>query len=481
MPPSAATMLSLPENVPHSFRKAINPVSDILTIDVGGQIFQTTKQTLSLAGPNSFFSHLSNSNHIGPRFIDRDPELFSVLLSLLRTGNLPSKAKAFDIEDLVEESRFYNIESLLIDSLSHPSHFEAFNLEKSMLLPLNGRDSPSSIATTPSGTLHVAHGSKITSYDWSLRKKATILTQFTAIDSLLAISPSLAAAGATDFSGLQILDMERGFVKETLDWENVTKSGSTVQAIGSSPGLLLTSFESSRRNSNCIMVYDMETFKPVTEIGHYEIYGANLDSAIPATKLKWVESYNMVMASGSHSGPSGRLGNVKLWDIRSGNLVWELKEKVDCFADITVSDSLSAMFKVGESSGEVFYMDLRKLGNDEDDFSASSKWVCLGDERKVGNVKKEGVGSKIEAHGNQVFCSKDGNIELWSEVMMGGRRTSSGDRLPSRVFRKNVMGRAKDMGGAKITNLGFGGNKMFVTRKDQQCVDVWQSSSAKGF
>ncbi|CAN1749828.1 hypothetical protein LINPERHAP1_LOCUS3836, partial [Linum perenne] len=40
MPPSAATMLSLPENVPHSFRKAINPLSDILTIDVGGQIFR---------------------------------------------------------------------------------------------------------------------------------------------------------------------------------------------------------------------------------------------------------------------------------------------------------------------------------------------------------------------------------------------------------------------------------------------------------
>ncbi|CAN1159423.1 hypothetical protein LINPERHAP2_LOCUS22696 [Linum perenne] len=244
------------------------------------------------------------------------------MLSLLPTGKLPSKTKASDIEDLVEDSRFYNIEPLLIDLLSHPSHFEAFNLEKSMLLPLNGRDYPSSIATTPSGTLHVAH----------------------------------IAARATDFSGLQILDMERGLLKETLNWENLTKSRSTVQAIGStfqairsSPGPLLTRFESSRRNSNCIMVYDMETFKPVTEIGHYEIYGANLGSAIPATKLKWVASYNMVMASGLHSGPSSRL--------------------------------------VGESSGEVFYMDLRKLGNDEDDSSSSTKWVCLGDERKVGNVK----------------------------------------------------------------------------------------------
>ncbi|KAI3781351.1 hypothetical protein L2E82_11364 [Cichorium intybus] len=77
-------------------------------------------------------------------FIDRDPELFSILLSLLRTGNLPSKAKSFEIQDIVFEAKFYGVEDLLI--------------------------------------------------------KSTTLTQFTAIDSLLASSPNVVAAGATDFS-----------------------------------------------------------------------------------------------------------------------------------------------------------------------------------------------------------------------------------------------------------------------------------------
>ena len=45
-----------------------------------------------------------------------------------------------------------------------------------------------------------------------------------------------------------------------------------------------------------------------------------------------------------------------------------------------------------------------------------------------------------------------------------------------RIF-KNLMGRVSDMGGANITNLAFGGSTMFLTRKDQQCVEVWQSSS----
>ncbi|OMO79553.1 BTB/POZ-like protein [Corchorus capsularis] len=452
--------------------------TNVVAINVGGQIFQTTKQTLTQAGPKSFLSQLAETT--SNRFVDRDPEYFSLLLSLLRSGTLPSKVKDFDLHDLIEESRFYGLESLLNNSLTNPSHLDAFALQKSLVLHLNGRDSPSTIATTPSGSLHVAHGSKITSFDWSLSRKSTILTQFTAVDSLLAITPDIAAAGATDFAGLQILDLQNGSVKKVIIWENVTRSGSMVQAIGSSPEFLFTSFESGRRNSNSIMVYDLNTLNPVIEIGHNEIFGAELDSAIPATKLRWVSGYGLVMAAGSHSGLSGVSGNIRFWDIRSGNVVFELKEKVDCFSDICVSDNLNAIFKVGVNSGEVFYADFRSLGNVKENGNENSNpWICLGDRRKVVNGKKEGYGCKIESHGNQVFCSKGGDIELWSEVAMGSAKSGEG-RSNERVFRKNLMGRVKDLGGLRITNLAFGGNKMFVTRKDQQAVEVWQGST-RGF
>ncbi|KAF9614139.1 hypothetical protein IFM89_015458 [Coptis chinensis] len=451
--------------------QSIRKKPDIITINVGGQLFQTTKQTLTLAGSNSLLYTISlSSSNIVP-FIDRDPEIFSILLSLLRTSNLPSKAKTIDLQDLIFEAEFYGLGELLVSSLSNPSQFEAFNLERSLVLPLSGRDSPSVISTTDSGSLHVAHGSKITSFDWSLKKKSTILTHFTAVDSLLAISPCLAAAGATDFSGLQILDLKRGFVRETLNWENQTKSDCTVQAIGSSGNHLFTSFESGRRNSNTIMVFDMQdSFSPVSEIAHGEIFGAELDSAIPATKLQWVPGYNLLMAAGSHGGPSGVMGNIRLWDVRSGNVHWGINEKIDCFSDVTVSDNLSAIFKVGVSSGEVYFADMRKL-------DAVNPWICLGDGRKgLFKGKKEGAGCKIESHGNQVFCSKQGDVELWSEVLIGSTRDYE-DELDERVFRKNVIGRMKDSGQSRITNLGFGGNRMVVTRKDQQSVEVWQSAS----
>ncbi|XP_076945155.1 BTB/POZ domain-containing protein At5g41330-like [Bidens hawaiensis] len=441
-------------------------LTNIITIDVGGQLFQTTKQTLTLAGSKTIFSNLFEPNNINSiPFIDRDPELFSILLSLLRTGNLPSKAKAFDIQDIIFEARFYGIDDLLVQSQSNPSQFEPFNLEKSIILPLSGRDSPSAIATTPNGSVHVSHGSKITSFDWSLQRKSTTLTSFTAIDSLLALSPNVVAAGATDFSGLQILDLELGFVTQTLSWANATKSSSTVQAIGTSPEFLFTSFESGRRNSNSIMVYDLNSFKAVTEIAHNEIFGANIDSAIPSTKLSWIPSMNLLMASGSHSSPAGVTGNIKFWDLRSGNAVWEVKETVDCFSDIAVSGTLSAVFKIGVNSGEVSYIDLRKFGS-------CDSWDYLGESKKVNVDKKvkEGFGCKIETRGNQVFCGKQGKLELWSEVLMG-----SLNNVKDRIFRKNLLGRVKDLGGNRIMNMGFGGNKMFVTRKDQQCVEVWQS------
>ncbi|XWS38344.1 hypothetical protein CRYUN_Cryun19dG0123300 [Craigia yunnanensis] len=140
--------------------------SNVVTINVGGQIFQTTKQTLTQAGTKSLLSQLAETT--SKRFVDRDPDYFSLLLSLLRSGTFPSKAKDFDLRDLIEESRFYGLESLLTNSLTNPSHFDAFALQKSSILPLNGRDSPSAVATTPFASLHVSHGSKITSFDWSL-------------------------------------------------------------------------------------------------------------------------------------------------------------------------------------------------------------------------------------------------------------------------------------------------------------------------
>ncbi|KAM7500202.1 hypothetical protein LguiA_024616 [Lonicera macranthoides] len=65
--------------------------TDRIKINVGGKIFQTTVSTLQSGSPDSHLAVLSKPLNISydPVFIDRDPEIFSVLLSFLRSNRLP--------------------------------------------------------------------------------------------------------------------------------------------------------------------------------------------------------------------------------------------------------------------------------------------------------------------------------------------------------------------------------------------------------
>ena len=437
--------------------------SNIVTLNVGGRIFQTTPQTLALAGERS---PLSNYSADGVLFIDRDPDLFSVILSMLRTNRLPSNAAKFDVQDLSREARFYGLDQVLMASISDASNFDPFDLQKSSLLPLNGRDYPSALSATPSGSVHVAHGCKITSFDWSLRLKSTVLTCFPAVDSLLALSPSTAAAGAVDFPGLQIIDLQKGLLKKTLHWENGNSSSSsksTVQGIEASEEYLFGSFETCRRNASVILAFDLVSGspQPAAEIGRQEIYGADQDSAFPATHLKWAPGRNILMAAGSHSGPSGQRGIIRLWDLRCcSKPVWEKKDTADCFSDVTIVDNLSSIFKVGVNSGELYMADMRKL-------DAGDSWICMGDAETPRN-KKEGAGCKIGGYGNQVFCTKGAGVEMWSEVVM---------ETKERVMKRNLLGRSGGPAEAKITFMAFGGARMVLARKGIQAVEIWESLS----
>lgn len=446
-------------------RSSKPPEPSIVTLNVGGRVFQTTSQTLAAAGPSSLLS-------APPSFIDRDPDLFASLLAFLRTGRLPSAAAADDISDLAVEAEFYGIDPRLLLSSSSSSS-SSLSLRRSLLLPLPGRDPVGVLSASHSGELLAAHGSKISSFDFSLRRRKTILTSLPAVDSLLSLrNSSLAFAGAADFPGLQILDLASGALRKTLNWHpHPSAPGATVQAICASSDrqLLFSSYESGRRNASAILAFDLNSggdFRPVYEISRREIFGAELDSAIPATKLRWVPSLNLLMAAGSHWGPAGVVGNLQLWDIRCGGApaaVFHLNEKDDCFADATVSDELSAMFKVGANSGDVFMADLRKL-------NAGEPWFRLGGGRWNGG-KNEGKGCRIESEGRQVFCSRGGDVEMWSEVAM-----ATAPEFEEKVMRRNLMGREKDMGGARILQMVFGGKRMAVARSGDCSVEVWESS-----
>ncbi|KAI1707663.1 BTB/POZ domain-containing protein [Ditylenchus destructor] len=93
------------------------PNNDWVRLNVGGKVFQTTKDTLSRY-PESFLAGLVNSgvpsekDETGAFLIDRDPEHFRIVLNYLRNGVLHMERNEI-AKELLCEADFYGLHALV--------------------------------------------------------------------------------------------------------------------------------------------------------------------------------------------------------------------------------------------------------------------------------------------------------------------------------------------------------------------------------
>ncbi|KAI4468290.1 seta binding protein 1 [Holotrichia oblita] len=93
-----------------------NFFGDILHLNVGGKRFSTSRQTLTCV-PDTFFTSLLNGristlrDEKGAIFIDRDPDVFSIILNYLRTREI--NLKDVNIKSLRHEAEYYGITPLV--------------------------------------------------------------------------------------------------------------------------------------------------------------------------------------------------------------------------------------------------------------------------------------------------------------------------------------------------------------------------------
>ncbi|XP_057984026.1 protein ENDOPLASMIC RETICULUM-ARRESTED PEN3 [Malania oleifera] len=452
-----------------------------IKLNVGGKLFETTVSTIQAGGPDSLLAVLSaRPNPHNPVFIDRDPEIFSVLLSLLRSDRLPSAASRFSKQELADEALYYGIESRLRSALSPPP-FTGIDASVVTTIRPAADGLPSAFtAFAADGSVWIAHGGQISSYDWNLTHAGTIRTHLEDITSIRRVWPEVAAIGSDAAAGLHFYDISGGRHVGSAHWTDSSDPRiyrARVTAIADSSSSVFASFECKHRE-NCILAIDKSTLQIASEIGRQS--GGSAKTLV-AGKLTYLPESGAIASTAVTCGAFGYSGYIRLWDPRSGEVVWETIEPGsgrssrfgDSFADADIDVDGSTLFKVCSKSGDLAVADLRNLGEDP--------WVYLKD--KNPSLRNTGGGGSCVLHcyKKQVFVGREGGLEVWSRVE---ERETEGEERESGFcegsYRRNYVDKVQDSERGVIRKMEGGGNRLFVSRQNVEGIEVWESSHLSG-
>lgn len=148
-----------------------------IRFNVGGKFFETTSTTLAIAGRNSMLGALVddewNISQCPQKeyFIDRNPKCFSILLDLLRTGELHIPPNV-SVKMLYREATYYGLVDHVRASSWGPFDGNCVRLAGSV--PGRAPGDGTAVRAGPDGGCCVAHGSVVHVYDWMLEEHTPI-------------------------------------------------------------------------------------------------------------------------------------------------------------------------------------------------------------------------------------------------------------------------------------------------------------------
>lgn len=454
---------------------------DRIKLNVGGKLFVTTLSTVRAGGPDSLLATLSNcetDDPTGPVFIDRDPEIFSVLLSLLRTNRLPSTARRFSKQELADEALYYGIEGIFKSAMSAPPLDGVDASIVSTIRPASEGVS-SSFTAAADGSIWIAHGGQISSYDWNLSHAGTIRTHLDEIDSICRVWPEIAAVGSESSPGLHFYDFSDGRNVGSVQWTDPSDPRifkARVSAIAGSEGSIFAAFECSHKE-NCILEVDKTKLQIASQLFRQP---GNQTKYMAPGKLTWIPETGVLVGTTVKYGSFGYSGYIRLWDPRSGEVVWETNEPGasssrrfgDSFASVDVDVEGLSLFKLCSKSGDLAMADMRHLGNDP--------WIYLK-EKNPSLVNTSGVSySAIRCYRRQVFVGREGDLEVWSRLEEMKNSVDRARGEAEGLYRRNFVDKMENSGRGIIKQIEGGGDRLFISREDVEGVEVWESSCSTG-
>ncbi|PNX92775.1 BTB/POZ domain-containing protein [Trifolium pratense] len=178
--------------------------NDRVKFNVGGRVFETTATTLANAGRNSMLGAMLDENwnllqdNGSEKFIDRNPDCFSVILDLLRTGELY-------IPQNISEKLLYR-EALFYGVLDHVrsakwGQFDGNRLRLSQSVQGQAPGDGTAIRAGPDGGCCVAHGCMVHVYDWMLDEHNPLNLDYQRVNDVGWVDPNNIVIGVSERLG----------------------------------------------------------------------------------------------------------------------------------------------------------------------------------------------------------------------------------------------------------------------------------------
>ncbi|KAL1207157.1 BTB/POZ domain-containing protein [Cardamine amara subsp. amara] len=298
---------------------------DRIKFNVGGRLFETTATTLANAGRDSFFGalfddewNLSPPSEDSIHFIDRNSDCFSVLLDLLRTGDLNVPANITE-RLLHREASFYGLLDHVRAAKWGP--FDGNRLRLSDSVKGSAPGDGTAIRAGPDGGCCVAHGSVVHVYDWMLEEHSPINLDYQRVNDVGWIDSDNIVLSACERlgrgeGGMGLFSSSSGDLRYKFQvcHENQVKSY-TAGALSFSPDYKIFSSCKGRSNEYGIGVWDQITGKQTDFF--YESPGWSLGDA---DKLQWLNGKNCLLVATLF--PRKDNCYISLLDFRDKNMVW---------------------------------------------------------------------------------------------------------------------------------------------------------------
>ncbi|PWA70935.1 BTB/POZ fold [Artemisia annua] len=419
--------------------------------NVGGKLFETTSTTLAAAGRESYFGAMFDENgdmQMNPaneHFIDRNPDCFSVLLDLLRTGelyipqNVPEKL-------VYREALFYGLMDRI--RLAKWGPLDGNRLQPSKSVTIHSSGDSTAIRASPDGGCCVAHGSMVHIYDWMLEEYPPITLDYQQVNDACWIDPTGLVISTCD-AGNGLFDSTTGELKHKFDvtHEGVVKSY-TSAALTFDDGCNLFSSCKGQSNEYGIGVWDQNTGQQVDF--YYEPPGWSLGDA---DKLQWFQGSNCLLVATLSSIKDNCY--ISLLDFRSKSMVWSWSDhgSLESSDDRWVRDAIgmegNSSICVVNELGDLGFIDLRSG-------SGSVRWSSQSQLTK-GKMPKEPCYPKLVLHDGQLFSSMNDCISVFC---------GSDWDLTSRL---------KGSIGGSICDIAIGGNRLFALHSKENVFDIWET------